>query len=359
VRLNYILISKTNLLNKTTLIFTLLLTAINLQAQIGGESTYQFMSLPNSARSSSLSNSSIGLWDNDLNLSIDNPSLLDSNSHQQLALNYADYIADINYGMVAYAHHVDNVGTFAVALNYMHYGTFNEADATGKKYGTFSASDYAFNILYSKSLYPNLQIGANLKILYSNYYQYSSAGIALDAGVTYHIDKKQMAWSFVIKNFGHQIKPYREGNFEPLPFDMQLGFSKKMSHAPFRVLVAIHHLHNWDMAFDSPIKEKSTILGEEEEDVEVSWWEEAGDEGIRHLNVGVELIPLKNVYIRAGYNFQRMKEMVIDDKFGMVGFSVGAGIRIYKFHISYARAVYHVAGGTNTFSITSNLSEFF
>ena len=346
-------------MNKTTLIFTLLLTVINLQAQIGGESTYQFLSLPNSARSSSLSNSSIGLWDSDLNLSIDNPSLLDSNSHQQLALNYADYIADINYGMVGYAHHLTNIGTFAAALNYMHYGTFDEADETGKKYGTFSASDYAFNILYSKSLSHNLQIGVNLKFLYSDYYQYYSSGVALDAGITYHNDEKLSSLSFLVKNFGHQIKPYRENNFEPLPFDMQIGFAKKMNHAPFRVLIALHHLHNWGMAFESPLKEKNTILGNEEEEIETAKWEEYGDELIRHLNVGVELIPVKNVYIRAGYNFQRMKEMVINDKFGMVGFSVGAGIRIYKFHISYARAVYHVAGGTNTFSITSNLGEFF
>ena len=346
-------------LKKHTLIFVILLTVVNLQAQIGGESTYQFMSLPNSARSSSLSNSSIGLWDSDLNLGIDNPSLLDSSSHQQLALNYADYIADINYGMVAYAHHFEGIGTFAMGMNYMHYGLFDEADETGEKIGTFSASDYVFNVLYSKALYPNLQIGANLKFLYSNYYQYFSSGVAIDAGLTYHNDEKLMSLSFVIKNFGHQIKPYREGNFEPLPFDMQIGFAKKMSHAPFRVLIALHHLHNWDMAFESPLKEKNTILGEEDEADEPSKWEEYGDEAIRHLNVGVELIPLKNVYIRAGYNFQKMKEMVIDDKFGMVGFSVGAGIRIYKFHISYARSIYHVAGGTNTFSITSNLGEFF
>ena len=345
-------------MNKYIIIFTLLFTVITLQAQIGGESTYQFMSLPNSARSSSLSNSSIALSESDLNLSIDNPSLLDSNSHQQLALNYADYISDINYGMVGYAQHFNNIGTFAVALNYMHYGTFDEADITGDKIGTFSASDYAFNILYSKALYPNLQIGANLKFLYSNYYQYSSSGIALDAGITYHNDEKQTAFSFVIKNFGHQIKPYREGNFEPLPFDMQIGFSKKMSHAPFRLLVALHHLHNWNMAFDSPLKDKNMTLGEEEES-KSSWWEDSADEAIRHLNVGVELTPIDNVYIRAGYNFQKMKEMMISDKFGMVGFSVGAGIRIYKFHISYARSIYHVAGGTNTFSITSNLGEFF
>ena len=339
------------------IILIALLYSIHLHAQIGGESTYQFMSLPNSARSSSLSNSSIGLWENDLNLAIDNPSLLDSNTSNHLALNYADYILDINYGMVAYAYHIQNKGTFAMAINYMHYGDFEEADATGERIGKFTASDYAINLLYSKALYPNLQVGANLKFLYSNYYQYSSTGIAIDAGITYHNDDKKNSLAFVIKNFGHQITTYREGNYEVLPFDMQIGFAQKLNHAPFRFLIALHHLHNWNMAYESPLDIDNTISGEEKP--KTSLWESIGDESIRHLNLGAEIVPGKNFYLRIGYNFQRMKEMVIDDKFRMVGFSFGAGIKIYKFRISYSRAIYHVAGATNTFSITSNLNEFY
>jgi hypothetical protein len=341
------------------IIALLLLIAVNLHAQIGGESTYQFLNLPNSARSSSLSGSSIGLWENDLNLAIDNPSLLDSNSHKHLALNYADYIADVNYGMAAYSQYFKGIGTFAVAINYMHYGEFEEADATGVRTGTFTASDYALNLIYSRALYPNLQVGANLKILYSNYYQYNSFGLALDAGITYHNEEKKNSVSFIIKNFGHQITPYTDGNYESLPFDMQIGYAQKLNHAPFRFLVSLHHLHNWSMAYDSPLDEDNTVLGEGEEAPSKSTFSKIGDEAIRHLNIGMEIVPGKNFYLRVGYNFQRMKEMVIDDKFGMVGFSFGAGIRIYKFHISYGRAIYHVAGGTNTFSITSNLNEFF
>ncbi len=329
-----------------------------LSAQVGGESTYQFLSLPSSARVSSLSNSSIAVWDQDINLILSNPSLLDSSMHRNLALNYADYIADINYGMVAYAHYIKDIGTFALAVNYMHYGTFQEADITGDILGNFTASDYAFNMFYSKAVFHNLQIGGNLKFLYSNYYQYYSSGLAIDAGITYHNDKKNQALSFVIKNLGHQVKPYRDGNYEGLPFDIQLAFAQKLKHAPFRFLVALHHLHNWQMSYDSPLDMKNTIVGEDEE-TKVSVFDKIGNEAIRHLNIGAEIVPGKNFYLRFGYNFQRMKEMVISDKFGMVGFSFGAGIRIRKFHISYGRAIYHVAGATNTFSITSNLGEFF
>lgn len=335
-----------------------LLAVTSLSAQIGGESTYQFLTLPSSARESALSSTTIGLWDNDLNLTFNNPSLLDSSMSSHLALNYADYIADINYGMVAYAHHFKNVGTFAAGINYMHYGDFIEAEVNGNIIGEFSASDYQFNIAYARAITPKLQVGGNLKFLYSDYYQYFSSGVALDAGITYHNESKKNSLALVVKNFGHQITPYREGNYEELPFDVQLAFAQKLNHAPFRFLIALHHLHNWNLAFDSPLKDNATTIGDEEEK-DPSAFDKFGDEAIRHLNLGVEIIPFKALHLRIGYNFQRMKEMVIDDKFGMVGFSFGGGIRIYKFKISYARAFYHVAGATNTFSITSNLNEFY
>ena len=43
----------------------------------------------------------------------------------------------------------------------------------------------------------------------------------------------------------------------------------------------------------------------------------------------------------------------------MVGFSWGFGIKISKFHFSYGRATYHLAGGSNHFSLSTNLSDFY
>ena len=50
--------------------------------------------------------------------------------------------------------------------------------------------------------------------------------------------------------------------------------------------------------------------------------------------------------------------MAIEEKGGMVGFSYGFGMKIKKFRISYGRATYHLAGASNHFSVTMNLSEF-
>ncbi len=350
------------MLRKKNLFIIVISTLLShtLYAQIGGESTYQFLSLPFSARTSALAGSSSSVYDNDLTLALSNPSLLDSSMHQHISINYADYLKDINYGTAAYAYHSAKLGTFALALNYFNYGEFTEADETSQKLGTFTSSDYAFNLLYARPISNQIQVGASMKVLYSDYYLYSSSGIAFDLAATYHKDQTGFSSSLLISNLGFQFKPYRESNYESLPLDVQLGVSQRLKYAPFRVMLQMHHLHNWNLAYDSPLKDNTGVLGQKDKEEEKpNAFTQSLDELIRHINVGVEFIPVKNIYLRAGFNFQRYKELAVSSKFGMVGFGLGAGIRIYKFHISYSHAFYHVSGATNTFSVSSNLNEFF
>ncbi|MBN2668682.1 MAG: type IX secretion system protein PorQ [Bacteroidales bacterium] len=322
-----------------------------LQAQTGGESTFSFLELKYSAKTASLAGTNISAFDQDINSIFDNPAILDSNLNRHFALNYTDYISDINYGMISYAHHLKNIGTFAISLNYMNYGSFKESDETGIITGDFNASDYVLSVVYANSLTENIQYGFNLKTIYSEYYIVNSFGLSVDAGIIYH-NSNGFNSAIVIRNLGSQIKPYTEGNYEALPFDVQLGFSQKLKHAPFRFLAQIHHLNNWSLQYDSPLIEGNEIDS-------MKTMRKIGNELLHHINIGAEINPLNNFYLRVSYDFQKMLDLAIDDKKGMVGFSFGVGLKLYKFHISYARSIYHLAGKTNTFSITSNLREFY
>ena len=337
----------------------LIFAVVHLRAQVGGEATYQFLSIPYTARASALSQTNMAIWDHDLNNISINPSLLDSSQDQHLSLNYQNYLSDINYGLVSFAKYFEKYGIFAASINFLHYGEFTEADAAGVRLGSFSVSDYSFNVYYARAINKKWQIGTSMKMLYSSYYYYQSFGFAIDGGITYHNNKKNLSFALIIQNLGHQLKPYREGNYEPLPFNIQIAFAKKLEHAPFRFLLAVHHLHNWKMAYDSPIDLSTTILLQDDSTNQVSAFDKVGDEFIRHINIGVEIIPTKNIFLRVAYNFQRYKEMLVDRSFGMVGFSFGLGVKVNKFRISYAHAIYHLAGASNTFSISSNFHEFY
>ena len=51
--------------------------------------------------------------------------------------------------------------------------------------------------------------------------------------------------------------------------------------------------------------------------------------------------------------------MLMENAKGMVGYSWGFGLRISKFHLSYANSIYHVAGRTNHFTISTNLGDWY
>ena len=82
---------------KASGIFGLLIITSALSAQLGGNATYAFLNLTNSARVASLGGKVVSIWDDDLNLSFHNPSNLHEGMSNHLVMNYVNYFSDINY----------------------------------------------------------------------------------------------------------------------------------------------------------------------------------------------------------------------------------------------------------------------
>jgi hypothetical protein len=153
------------------------------------------------------------------------------------------------------------------------------------------------------------------------------------------------------------IKPYTPETWEKLPFEIVVGASQKLKHAPFRFVATFQQIQTTSLYYQ---RKKQTISFFDEEDQEkASLFEKFGNEFISHLIMGVEFVPIKNFYVRGGYNFQRRNELKIENISSSAGFSWGLGIKINKFHINYSRATYHLAGASNHFSISTDLDDFF
>lgn len=343
-------------------IFLIFILSSPLRAQIGGQSTYGFLDLPNSASVGALGGINLSL-PNDLNMVYHNPALLNSEMSHHLALNYINYISDINYGYASYAYHLDDVGSFAGGVHYINYGDFIRADETGNILGNFTASEYSFNLYYARPLDAEKlwNVGASLKTVYSEMDHYYSSALLLDAGINYRSSDEFLSASFVVKNLGFQLKPYYPGHREPMPFDMQVGATYKLPHAPFRISAAMQHLLKWNMRYESEFEPGSFVVDEDSE-TEDNFFDKAGnagDEFLRHLVLGIEIMPSDNFFIAAGYNYQRRTELSIQTRPGLTGFSIGAGVRISKFRLSYAYAMYHLGGASSHITLTSNLADFY
>lgn len=342
-------------------LFTLLLLSFSFAAiaQIGGNGTYKFLGYSNSARIAALGSNIVAIADNDVTLAPSNPSLITPEMHNQLGLGYVNSPGGINYGFVAYGRNFDKAGSFVGSLQYINYGKFKEADPSGNITGEFNAAEYALSIGWGRRLSPLFSIGANGKLIYSQMHEYNSFGVAVDVAGTYLSKDQLFTATLAGRNIGFQIDPYVAGHSEPLPFELQIALSEKLKHIPLRFTQVFTNLTRWNLVYfdpSDPDNQPDPITGEVTEETGAA---KVADEIMRHIVLGAELTIAKVLSVRLGYNYQRRQELKLNGKAGMAGFSVGAGVRIKMFSLSYTRSTYQAgAPNPNYITLGINMGEF-
>lgn len=328
-------------------LFVLIGIGLPATAQLGGEHTYDFLNLTHSARVATLGGQQVALWDDDISLAYHNPSLLHQTHDQHLNLSFVNYFSDIFYGYALWGKQLDSIGTIALGIHYMDYGDFIRANQSGVVEGEFKSSEYAFNVLFSRQIKNVFSIGINLKPILSNLERYTSFGLAADLGLSYHSPDSLFTAGISLRNLGSQITSYYGEEGEPLPTELQAGLSYKLRYAPFRFFYTYRHLEQYDLTDGETITAFPSRM------------EEIGDQLMRHSVIGVELTPLESLVVGVGYNYQRRKELQIEERVSTVGFSFGIGLQLKRIRIHYARATYHLSGASNHFTFSTNLEEMF
>lgn len=324
----------------------------------GGGEIYQFMTLPNTARVTALGGSLITVNDDDGALAFQNPGVLNDAMSNQISFSQSFYLEDINYGSVSVTRKLGKLNYFT-GVQYINYGDFQMTDETGFITGQFDAKELAIlggaGYQYSETL----SFGATAKFINSRFETYSSYGLAADLGALYADTSKGFSIGFVVKNLGQQIASYTPDNTEQLPFDVQLGISKRLRYLPFRYTFTFHNLHRWDITYNDPNAESATLLFGEEP-VEQSDIAAFADNLARHMIFSGEFLlgRKQNLRLRFAYDHLRRRELMVDNTLGMMGFSLGFGLKVNRFRIDYGRGNYHLAGGNSHLTLSTNLSEF-
>lgn len=330
----------------------------DVSAQRQSGRVYEFLSLPQTARITALGGYAISAAEPDPGMFIVIPSLLSQDQLNHLSLNFMDYFDDINYGTVAFTHYYEGLGHFGGALQYVDYGRFTEADEFGRVTGSFSAGEYSLQLGWGRMLNENFSIGSNVKLIYSSFYDHDSFGLATDVAASYHDEERLFTAYFLARNIGRQLTYYHDGNREPLPFDLLIGFSKALENAPFLFSVVLTDLHNFDLSYEPAVEVPGTGQDENGDNFQDRVVDLAGN-FLRHAVVGLEFTPVQSFSLRMGYNYRRRQEMKVDSRLSTVGFSWGFGLKINRFQINYGRSNYHLAGSPNHISISTSLQELF
>lgn len=323
-------------------------------SQIGGNNTYEFLNLVPSARIAAIGGEGIAIYDHDVNMAFRNPALLNVAMDQHLSLNVVSFFDGISYGSASYAYKHQKYGMVGLGARYITYGNFEETDPNGAIIGNFNAGEYALQASWAYELDSNWSVGVSSKAIFSSIASYTSFGMAVDAGLVYHKAASKFAAALLVKNIGLQFKTYN-GDQEPLPFEIQMGISKRLKYMPLRWTLTMQQLQKLDLTFKDPNAGGfDPFTGDPiPEDYSL------GHKVLRHVVIGAEFLPESNFTIRYGINYRRRQELKVEPFKKSVGHGFGVGLKIAKFHFNYARSRFHLAGVSNHISITVNLEDFY
>ena len=337
-------------------LLALLLIPYTVEAQVDTQTSFNFIDNPSVARVAGMGGVVNSIKDKDLGLAYGNPALLNPEMHNQAIFSFTSFLAGADYGFFSYARDYKDIGTFSASVLYMNYGKFDETDEIGQVIGQFKANETALNLAGSRMIGERLSAGAQIKFLFSNLEQYNAFGMGLDMGLTYHIEEEFLTTSLVFKNMGYQFTSYYdEADKQNLPFNIQLGVTKKMKHAPFRLGIVMDNLQKWDLTYTDPnlIGKKDPLTGEPIEIKESSF----GDKLMRHLIFSAEILLGDAVQFQLAYNHRRRQEMKVTERPGMSGLSFGLGVEIKSFNFSYALSNFTQAGSTHSFTLALRFSD--
>jgi hypothetical protein len=343
----------------TAIVFQLL-ASNPANAQVAGLNTLSLLKMPSSARTAALGVNYLSVYSPyDLNVGLDNPSLVYSEYNNRLAFNYTGLFAGSNFGSVAYGRDFKGLGSFLFGFHFNSYGRFDAYDEREVSEGTFYASDVALSVAWGLKVDSNFSIGASFRPVLSQYESYTAFAFALNVAGSYVSDNKRFAATIQARNIGAQIATF-DGTAEKLPFDLSASLSYKTTNAPFRLFFAMDQLTQWNLKYVDPLNPETHYDPYTGQELPKPWYDGIAafmDRFARHCALGIEADIRNAFFVRIGYRFRQTAEMSAEDRtnINLSGFSYGFGLRTKKFEFSFARRNYHLGQAPNYLSLAFKL----
>ena len=177
----------------------------------------------------------------------------------------------------------------------------------------------------------------------------------MDLGGAYRSKDKLFSAGLTMRNLGVQLSTYTEaGVREPLPFEIIAGVSQKLRYMPLRFSITATNLDHPRLIYKDPNPEPQFDLAGNP----IEPPNQTADLIFRHFVFSGEFLFGQFLRIRGGYNHLRRQELASQNRAGMSGFSLGAGLRINRIAFDYGFASYGVGNPffIHQFSLTYALN---
>ncbi|MDW7695302.1 type IX secretion system protein PorQ [Flammeovirgaceae bacterium SG7u.111] len=319
-------------------------------AQIGGVGSFQFVDLPINARQVGLGGVNITSSHQDPTMFTSNPALLSDSTDRFISFNHHSYHAGIQNNQLLFTADFNKIGTWGIAIQQLNYGEIDGYDENGEATGSFKSNDFMMILSHSQQL-GIFKLGSNAKIIQSNIAGYQASGLLFDLGGVFSHPTKDLTIGLTFRNIGFAFQNYLPNQSFSMPFDALIGITFKPERMPFRLSFTARELHRFlQIAYDDPNDSDSDDGFGQPTTNDISF----ADKLSRHFVLGGEVVFSKNFNLRVGYNFLQRKELILEQRRGLAGFSFGAMLRVKKIEIAYSRSSQFVSEGTNSITITAN-----
>lgn len=318
---------------------------------IDERAAFKFLNIPSSSRHNYLGKAAIVTFDPDIDIALANPALIQFHTKAKAMASSAMYFTSL-YGNLAYAGNNYKFDIpFVAGVNFISYGEQIRTDIYGNQEGKFNPNEISLYLAASKT-YKHYTFGLTTKFAYGNYIVATTGGMAADFSILYRDVERDIYATLLLKNIGYQFIG-RNASTAPMPFDIQMGFSKKLKHMPFRFSIVAQDLYLW----------QST-----NSDVDYGVWplniyysrSEMGFVGnlMSHLVFGGEFSFGSAVKLGASYDVKKSIEGRFEQFRGLNGLALGFGIYTRKFNIGYGYSKLTPISVNHQFTITANLNEW-
>ena len=302
-----------------------------------GTTAYNILRQTPSAHVAALGGENISLIDDTPAAGWSNPALYAGVSDRSVGLDFMTLPGSSQYMGAQAVKAFGGRHTAAASVHFMRYGTMDETDAAGNVLGTFSAKDIVVRLAYSYLLSDRWAGGATFKTVYSRYADFSAAAIAMDVGLNYYDEERDLSASVALRNVGVQVNAFDNGR-QDVPLDLQVGFTKGLAHVPVRFSITMTDLTRWSSSYYYVPDGESLGFGQKL---------------INHFVVGVDILPTSYLYLAAGYNARRAYELKAAGQGRLAGFCFGGGVNLSRFKAGVAYARYHVSAGSLLFNVAA------
>jgi hypothetical protein len=295
-----------------------------------GNASFNFLTLPYSAKATALGGMNISALGSDLGLAMFTPSLLNKEMNGQLQVGINPYFAGIQqYDMIGVRYWEQQHITTGLGVHFLDYGNISMTDIAGNELGTMHPNDYAIQFSVATNYIQHFTIGSTLKFIQSNYGMYKSSGLAMDIGLTYLSPNKLMQSSILVTNLGTQITT--NGTKQDLPFNLILGWSKKLEYAPIQFSITADRLSVWNRSYYDP--QYADIYGTSPASSLQNLF--------NHLTLGTQLYIGEQVDVNLGYHFIRRYDLnVYNQSNGLNGLSAGLGFKLDRLQLQYGNSFF-------------------